>query len=202
MTNYRTYLSYMARSAVCALALASLAACTSAPARDADVYYDLRPQIENVSFGSTKTMKLQSVSVKGLQSARPLVFEASRTPAQYQEVRGHLWHVAPSTLLEVAIGNALISASTDLVVGTSDNIDDEDLRLRVIVSKFHFSPNDAAHIAFDAVIKDRRGKIVSSTRYDVSEPITAEGYENAVLALEAALAQAITALAKDIAATL
>lgn len=202
MTHYRTYLSYLARSAVGALALASLAACSSAPARDADVYYDLRPQIEQIAFGSTKTMKLQSVSVKGLQSARPLVFEASSAPLQYQEVRGHLWHVAPSNLLEVAVSNALIQASTDLVIGTSDNIDDEDLRLRLIVQKFHFTPNEAAHIAFDAVIKDRRGKIVTTKRYDVSHPMTGAGYQNAVLALEEALAQAISALANDMADTL
>ena len=180
------------------LALLALSACSSAPARDADTYYDMRPQIAPVTFNSNQVLKIQSVSVKGLQSGRSLVFEKQTNPVQYQEVRGHLWHVAPSDLIESAITNALISASQDLVIGTSDTIDNEDMRLRLVITKFHFTPDTAAHLAFDAVLKNRKGHIISSTRYDISEPITQAGYEGAVLALEAALGEAIIALASDV----
>ena len=70
-----------------------------------DTYYDMQPDIAPVTFQSDKTLKLQSVSVKGLQSGRSLVIEKATNPVQYQEVRGHLWHVAPSTLIENAISD-------------------------------------------------------------------------------------------------
>ena len=185
-------------SAVMGLSILALSACSSAPARDADTYYDMRPEIGDVSFGSDKTLKIQSVSVKGLQSGRSLIIEKDTNPIQYQEVRGHLWHVSPSDLIETSMSNALIQASQDLVIGTSDTIDGEDLRLRIVVTKFHFSPNDTAKLAFDAVIKDKRGKIISSTRYDLSQPISGSGYDNAVLALETALEKALGSLVLDI----
>lgn len=180
------------------LGLWLLSACSSAPARDADTYYDMRPEIAPVTFQSDKTLKLQSVSVKGLQSGRSLVIEKATNPVQYQEVRGHLWHVAPSTLIENAISESLMAASQDLLIGTSETVDNEDMRLRIVVRKFHFTPSQNAHLAFAAVIKDRSGKIISSTNYDITEPITIAGYEGAVLALETAMSQAIADLVSDI----
>ena len=190
------------RASICGLALCALAACSSAPARDADTYYDLRPEIADITFGTTQVLQVQSVSVKGLQSGRSLVFETAASPVQYQEVRGHLWHVAPATLIETALADSLMAASQDMVIGTNDTIDDEDFRLKLIVSKFHFSPSQNAHIALDAVIKDRKGKIISSTRYDVQEPLSGSDYSDAVKALETALARIITALGSDIASAL
>ena len=190
--------STLLASASLGLGLLLLSACSSAPARDADTYYDMQPDIAPVTFQSDKTLKLQSVSVKGLQSGRSLVIEKATNPVQYQEVRGHLWHVAPSTLIENAISESLMAASQDLLIGTSETVDNEDMRLRIVVRKFHFTPAQNAHLAFAAVIKDRSGKIISSTNYDISEPITGSGYESAVLALEKAMSQAIEDLVSDI----
>ena len=196
--NYKS----MIRAALGGLILTALGACSSAPARDADTYYDLRPEIAAVSFGSEKTLKLQSVSVKGLQSGRSLVFQADSNPVQYQEVRGHLWHVAPSSLIETATAQALISASQDLIIGTSDTVDNEDYRLKIAVSQFHFVPNDKAIVVFDAVLKDRRGKIISSSRHNVSKPLSGSDYQSAVLGLEEALRAAIADMSAKIAAAL
>ena len=190
------------QGAICGLALLALGACSQAPARNADTYYDLQPQIAQIAFGSDKVLKIQSVSVKGLQSGRSLVIESGENPVRYQEVRGHLWHVAPSALIETALANALIAASQDLKIGTSDTIDNEELRLKIVVSQFHIQPGTSAHIAFDAILKDKRGKIITSTRYAVSKPVTGAGYEGAVRALEMGLEDVFSALASDIAATL
>ena len=192
----------MGQFALVGMSLFALAACSSAPARDADVYYDLRPEIAPITFGSTQTLKLQSVSVKGLQSGRSLVFELASAPVQFQEVRGHLWHVSPSELIESAVANALGSASQDLIIGTTDTIDEEDLRLKLIVEKFHFTPDQSAKISFDAVLKNKRGKIIFSQRYNVETDISASGYQGAVSALEDGLASSITAMANDISAAL
>ena len=194
-------LSYIT-SGMIGMTLLVLTACAAAPARDADTYYDLRPTVAPLAFGSTKILKIQSVTVKGLQSGRPLIFEKSTNPVQYQEARGHLWHLAPSSLIETALANALTSASQDLIIGTADTIDNEDLRLKLVVSKFHFAPDHSAYLSFDAIIKDKRGKILSSTSYDIVEPLNASGYEAAVLALEAALSAGITAMSADIASAL
>lgn len=180
------------------LSLLALAACSSAPARVADAYYDLRPEIAPMNFGSDKVLEIQSVSVKGLQSARPLVFQASSSPVQYQEVRGHLWHVSPSSLWERAVATTLAAASEDLVIGTSDTVDEEDFRLKLTVSQFHFIPDHLARIDFDAVLKDSRGKIVSVHRYEAEEPLDGSGYANAVLGLEKALSAALQLMANDI----
>lgn len=200
--NITPYAKTALRGGFCGLALITLAACSQAPARNADTYYDVRPQITDIAFGSDKVLKIQSVSVKGLQSGRSLVIESATNPVQYQEVRGHLWHVAPSDLIETALADALIKASQDLKIGTGDTIDNEDLRLKIVVSQFHISPATSAHIAFDAMLKDKRGKIITSTRYQISEPVTAAGYEGAVSALEKGLSNAFSALAQDMAAAL
>ena len=202
LTHNAQHLSALVTSALCGVGLLLLSACSSAPARDADTYYDMRPDIADITFQSDKTLKIQSVSVKGLQSGRSLVMEKATSPVQYQEVRGHLWHVAPSTLIENAISEALISASQDLQIGTADTVDNEDMRLRIVVRKFHFTAQQNAYLAFAAVLKDKRGKIISSTNYDITEPVTEAGYEGAVLALEKAMSQAVTALAADIKNTL
>ena len=93
---------------------------------------------------------------------------------------------------------SLMAASQDLLIGTSETVDNEDMRLRIVVRKFHITPAQNAHLAFAAVIKDKSGKIISSTNYDISEPITGSGYESAVLALEKAMSQAIEDLVSDI----
>ena len=192
----------LARSAFVGMTFIALAACSSAPARDADVYYDIRPQIAPVSFGTTQSLKLQSVSVKGLQSGRSLVLEMATAPVQFQEVRGHLWHVSPSELIETAVANALGSASQDLIIGTTDTIDNEDLRLKMIVEKFHFTTDQTAKISFDAVLKNKRGKIIFTKKYETIQASQSAGYQGAVSALEAALASTISQMAKNLSAAL
>lgn len=189
-------------SALFGISLLTLSACTSAPARDADIFYDLRPEIGAVTFGSDKVLKVQSVSIKGLQSGRPLVIETAQDPVQFQDLRGHLWHEAPASLIETALVDALIAASQDLVIGTSDTVENEDYRLKLVISKFHFTPGQSAYLAFDSVVKDKRGKIISTTRHALEEPISGPNTQQAVAALEIALTKAIMAITKDIAAAL
>ena len=201
--TYKTPLTYAKSHIITAtmlgFGLMALSACSSAPARDADIFYDLRPEIADVTFGSDKIIKVQSVSIKGLQSGRPLVIENGQAPVQFQDLRGHLWHEPPASLIETALVDAMMKASQDVTFGTSDTVDDEDYRLKLVISKFHFQPGKTAHLAFDAVVKDKRGKIVSTTRYDFVEPINGTDTAQAVAALEIALTKAITAIAGDIA---
>lgn len=192
--RFQTYLPHLAGAA----ALLALAACSSAPARQADIYYDLRPTIAPVSFASNKVLEVQSVTVKGLQSARSLVIETGISPVQYQEVRGHLWHVAPSNLIERAVTDALSSASQDMVIGLSQTVDNEDYRLKLTVEKLHFKPADAAHLDIEAVLKNKSGKIITTKRYQIAQAITGSDNQAAVMALELALADMIGQLAQDI----
>lgn len=190
----QTYLPHFAGAA----ALFALAACSSAPARQADIYYDLRPTIAPVSFASNDTLEIQSVTVKGLQSARSLVIETGKSPVQYQEVRGHLWHVAPSNLIERAVTDALSSASQDMVIGSSQTVDNEDYRLKLTVEKLHFTPSETAHLDIEAVLKNKSGKIITTKRYQIAQAIAGSDNQAAVMALEMALADMIGQLAKDI----
>ena len=64
--------SHLIAATILGLGLMALSACSSAPARDADIFYDLRPEIADVTFGSNKIVKVQSVSIKGLQPGRPI----------------------------------------------------------------------------------------------------------------------------------
>ena len=184
------------------LGLILLSACAAAPARDADKYYDLRPAIAPLSFGSTQSLAIQSVSVKGLQSARPLIALQNQSPIQYGEIRGHLWHIAPSTLWQRAVADTLSAASQDLKIGTTDTIDDEDYRLKLSVTQFHFVPAEKAVIDFEAVLKNSRGKIISVNRYSAEQPIDSEEIGDAVIALQNALSDALSLLAKDLKAAL
>ena len=182
--------------------LIMLSACAAAPARDADKYYDLRPVIEPISFGSAKSLAVQSVSVKGLQSARPLIALQNDAPIQFGEIRGHLWHVAPSTLWQRAIADSLADASQDLKIGTTDTVDDEDYRLKVTVTQFHFVPSQKAIIDFEAILKNSRGKIVTVKRYQAEQPLAGADIGDAVIALQEASSAAITQLAQDLKAAL
>ena len=184
------------------MGLILLSACAAAPARDADKYYDLRPAIAPVSFGSSQSLAIQSVSVKGLQSARPLVVLQNNAPIQYGEIRGHLWHIAPSTLWQRAVADSLSEASQDLKIGTTDTVDDEDYRLKLSVTQFHFVPAEKAVIDFEAVLKNRRGKIISVNRYGAEQPIASQEVGEAVVALQNALSEAVALLAKDLKAAL
>ena len=175
-----------------------LSACAAAPARDADKYYDLSPVIAPITFGSEQSLAIQSVSVKGLQSARPLIALQNKAPIQYGEIRGHLWHIAPSTLWQRALADSLSAASQDLQIGTTDTIDDEDYRLKISVTDFHFVPSETAIIDFEAVLKNKRGKIISVNRYSAAEPISGDDIGAAVIGLQTALSKAISLLAQDI----
>ena len=179
-----------------------LSACAAAPARDADKYYDLRPTIASLSFGSQQSLAIQSVSVKGLQSARPLIALQNDAPIQFGETRGHLWHVAPSTLWQRALADSLSEASQDLIIGTTDTIDNEDYRLKVTVTQFHFVPTQKAVIDFEAVLKNKRGKIIDVSRYSAEQPLAGETIDDAVMALQNAMSDAIALLAQDIAQAL
>ena len=175
-----------------------LAACTAAPARVADKYYDLQPRIGSFMFGSNASIRVDSITVKGLQSGRPLVIQAGDAPVHYEEVRGHLWHVAPSTLLQRAIVDALSDASGDATIGTSETLDTNDFRLKLTVTKLVIMPDEAAAIDIEAVLKNKSGDILLVETYQGQTGVRGAGYDAAVLAMQDALADVITRLAADI----
>ena len=192
----RTSMKWAPLVAICASLV--LAACAAAPARVADKYYDLQPRIGSFMFGTNASIRVDSVTVKGLQSGRPLVIQAGDAPVYYEEVRGHLWHVAPSTMLQRAFVDALSEASGDATIGTSDTLDMSDMRLKLTVTKLIIMPNEAAAIDIEAVLKNKSGDIILVQDYQGQTATRGAGYEGAVLAMQDALADVIGRLAADI----
>ena len=105
-------------------------------------------------------------------------------------------------LWQRAVADALSEASSDLKIGTTDTIDNEDFRLKISVTKFHFVPNQKAVIDFEAILKNSRGKIVSVNRYSAEQAISGNDVAGAVIALQDALSSAIAQLAQDVKAAL
>ena len=66
-----------------------LAACSAATPRTPDTYYDFSLALPPLAFGTTDSIALQRVDIRGVQSGRALVVVAGETPRRFQELRGH-----------------------------------------------------------------------------------------------------------------
>lgn len=183
-------------------ALFALAACAAKPARDSDSHYDIAITVPATSFGSDSSIMLRRVDIRGIQSGRPLIQIIASNPVEFQEERGHYWHVSAPTLLERAITDSLGAASTDAVFGTSANMQDADYQYSVDMRLFAYEPGGNAQVAFNVVVKDDKGRIVLSQDYATTSPLASPAPAAAVNALGAAFSAALSEMAADLAATI
>ena len=185
-----------------ATALLALTACAAKPTRDADTHFGLTANIAPTSFGTTETVSLRRVEIRGVQSGRALVHIVSDNPPQYQEARGYFWHVATPTLLGRAFDEALQQASTDAVFGTNATLQDADYSYIVDVETFAFEPNGDARLVATIVVKDQQNGIVLSERYATTAPVSASSATGGVTALSKAVSAAVALFAADLAAAI
>lgn len=183
-------------------ALFALAACAARPARDVDSHYDIAVVVPETSFGSDASIMMRRVDIRGIQSGRPLIQIIANNPVEFQEARGHYWHVSAPTLLERAISDALSAASTDASFGTSETMQDADFQYSVDMRLFAYAPNGDAQVAFGVVVKNNKGKIVLSQDYAATASVTSSAPAAAVNALGKALSTALGTMAADLAAAI
>lgn len=185
------------------LAAVSLAgivtSCAPAPSRTPDVFYDLSVQPVEQNYGSTASLSIASVLAQGVMSGRPFVTQTSTDPVAYAELRGHLWHIPPSQLLQSALVDGLSLGSADLKIGTSDTLTSPDYRLKLKLRQFSFTPNGEAVISVDAVIKSRQSEVLKTAVYSARQPVAGGTAEDAVRSYQKAVQQIAEQLSADIA---
>ena len=185
------------------LAAVSLAgivtSCAPAPSRTPDVFYDLSVQPVQQTYGSTLSLSISSISAQGVMSGRPFVTQTSTDPVAYSELRGHLWHIPPSQLLQSALVDGLSAGSADLQIGTSDTLSSPDYRLKLKLRQFSFTPNGEAVISLEGVIKSRQSEVLNTAVYSAQQPVAGNTAEAAVRAYQEAVQQIAQQLSADIA---
>ena len=185
------------------LAAVSLAgivtSCAPAPSRTPDVFYDLSVQPVEQTYGSTLSLSISSISAQGVMSGRPFVTQTSTDPVAYTELRGHLWHIPPSQLLQSALVDGLSLGSGDLQIGTSDTLNSPDYRLKLKLRQFSFTPNGEAVISLEGVIKSRQSEVLNTAVYSAQQPVAGNTAEAAVRAYQEAVQQIAQQLSADIA---
>ena len=185
------------------LAAVSLAgivtSCAPAPSRTPDVFYDLSVQPVEQTYRSTLSLSISSISAQGVMSGRPFVTQTSTDPVAYTELRGHLWHIPPSQLLQSALVDGLSRGSADLQIGTSDTLSSPDYRLKLKLRQFSFTPNGEAVISLEGVIKSRQSEVLNTAVYSAQQPVAGNTAEAAVRAYQEAVQQIAQQLSADIA---
>ena len=183
-------------------ALFAVGACSSKPKRDADSHYDISVATPAISYGSEATIMLRRVDIRGLQSGRTLIQIVANDPIKFEELRGHFWHVSTPTLIERAVTDALNASSQDAVFGNSNSMQDADYTYSVDIRQFAYEPAGSAKVAFNAVVRNKAGKIVLAGEYQATSPLGANGTNDvlsAVKALSTAFSSALSGLSADLA---
>ena len=193
----RSEMLFVKKTLLLCVAAGFLLSCSAAGPRTPDTHYDLAVTLPSQSFGSSTAIALQRVDMRGLQSGRAVVMITGDMPRQFQEVRGHYWHVAAPTLIERAFLAAMNTASTDAHFGTGKAMPDAAFRLALVVNEFAFAPQGMASISFEAVMTRRTGEIVLSESYHGTAPVAGADASDGVLALSAAAGTAFAVLAGD-----
>ena len=190
---------HIRRAALAGVAVFILAACSAAPARSPDTHYELDVAMASVSFGTEANIALRRVDIRGLQSGRSLITVTGTDPIRFQEQRGHFWHVATPTLIECAFLNAMNEASADAAFGTSESFATVDYRMAITVTRFAYMPGGEAMVNFDATVTEGGGDVVLARSYWGRAPLAADTPAAGVTALGAALGEAMTVFAAELA---
>jgi len=179
-----------------------LAACSAAPARNPDTHYDLEVSLPAIDFGTSATVEIRRVDIRGLQSGRSLVIMTGDNPARFREERGHFWHVATPTLVERAFTTSINDAQDELYFGNSDAVRGADYRMVLTVTRFAYAPGGEAMVNFDATVKSAKGDVVLARSYWGRAPLEAETPAAGVTAIGEALSEAILVFAGELKAAL
>ena len=182
--------------------LALLVACSAAPKREADRFYDLAVKPVTERYGQMAEIEVRPVTIKGVQSGRALIIQESASPLQLVEQRGHFWHSQPSYLLQNATISALNAGSSDAVFGTSESLKQINYRLKLSATHFAYAPNGEAIIAMDMSLQTKSGQVITSGSYTATAPINAPDIIDAVGAFGTATTIILQAIAADIAAAI
>ena len=193
---------FLMRMGAALMAAMLLAACAAAPARDPDTHYELDVAMAPVSFGESGSVMLRRVDIRGLQSGRSLITVAGDSPLRFREQRGHFWHVATPTLIERAFLTTMNDASTDLVFGTADSLDDPNYRMVLTVTRFAYAETGDAMVNFDATVSASGGDVVLARSYWGRAPLSGTTPADGVNALGEALGEAMGVFAGELAAAL
>ena len=183
-------------------AVSMLAACSAAPKRDADRFYDLQVEPIVERYGQKVEIDVKPVTIKGVQSGRALIIQESATPLQLVESRGHFWHSQPSYLLQNATISALNAGSADAVFGTSDSLKRVNYRLRMTATHFAYSPEGDAHVALQMSLQTKSGEVITSGSYEASAPLASPAPIDAISAFGTATSLILQAVAADIASAI
>jgi len=194
--------SSFARFVIIGAAVAILTACSAAPKREADRFYDLAVEPVMERYGQIAEIEVRPVTIKGVQSGRALVIQESASPLQLVEQRGHFWHSQPSYLLQNAIIDSLNAGSEDAVFGKSDSLKQINYRLKLTATHFAYAPNGAAHIAIDMSLQTKSGQVLTSGSYTAESPVRSAEIIDAVRAFSEATTIIFQAIASDIAAAI
>lgn len=191
--------SFVGKGLVIALTATMLAACSAAPKRDADRFYGLTVEPIEQSYGSTAQIEVRPVTIKGVQSGRPLVIQESEAPLQLVESRGHFWHSQPAYLIQDLTIQALNQGATDAKFGTSDTLKTIDYRLRLTATDFSYVPSSHALITIKMSLQTRSGEVITSGSYEARAPLSSDVPSAATSAFGAAMELILTDMASDIA---
>ena len=93
-------------------------------------------------------------------------------------------------------------ASTDATFGTSDSFDKIDHRLALTVTRFAYVPGGEAMVDFDATVNAAGGDVLLARNYWGRAPLAGEAPAVGVNASVAALGEAMTVFAGELAAAL
>ncbi|MDC1117611.1 ABC-type transport auxiliary lipoprotein family protein [Alphaproteobacteria bacterium] len=187
------------RCAIIVLSVFLLSGCTSAPKRFPNQFYSLQASLPTQTYGKSVSIEVRPVSIRGVESSRPLVRLVSNNPIKLEEVKGHLWHMAPANMVQQVIADALSASSADAVFGTSDSVIDADYRLKLSVHRLAFSFGGSAILTFDATLTASNESVVHTRRYLSEAELNSKEIDSAVNAYSLALSSSLKNLSTDIA---
>lgn len=181
------------------LSASLLSGCTSAPKRLPNQFYSLQASLPSQTYGKSVSIEVRPVSIRGVESSRPLVRLVSDDPIKLEEVKGHLWHMAPANMVQQVTADALSASSADAVFGTSDSVVDADYRLKLSIHRLAFSFDVSAILTFDATLTTFNGRVVHTRRYLNEVALSSREIDSVVNAYSLALSSALKNLSMDIA---
>ena len=183
-----------------AMATGLLAGCAAPTQRLIETHYGLSPKLEAVDLGG-RVMVVGRVNASGIFAGRPLIKRRGTAPLNYEETRSKLWHSSPADLLQDSLVRGWNTASTGHVA-TAGNVSANGLKLDLSVTEFCYTETMAGRIGFHARLSDAGRKTLLDRHYEAEIAANGTSLDDAVIAIERALADAANRLGRDIEASL
>ena len=183
-----------------AMATGLLAGCAAPTQRIIETHYGLSPALAAVDLGG-RVMVIGRVNASGIFAGRPLIRRRGTAPLNYEETRGKLWHSSPADLLQDSLVRGWNAASTEQVA-TAGNVSANGLKLDLSVTELCYTETMAGRIGFHARLIDAGRKTLLDRHYEAESAANGGSLDDAVIAIELALAHAANQLGRDIEASL